>query len=156
MDNEIYTKYYNSKIGLIKISANKNGIAGLVFSDELEQSNDNFEILEKAINEIDEYFIGIRKNFTFKLDLQGTDFQKKVWNSLLTIKYGETKTYKDIANIINNPDSMRAIGNANHVNKIAIIIPCHRVIGVNGKLVGYAGGLWRKEWLINHEKQFNF
>jgi methylated-DNA-[protein]-cysteine S-methyltransferase len=103
---------------------------------------------------LEEYFKGTRREFDLKLRIEGTDFQRRVWDSLCGIPYGCTASYGEIAAIIGNPKASRAVGNANNRNRIPIIIPCHRVVGCNGKLTGYAGGLWRKEWLLSHEKKF--
>jgi methylated-DNA-[protein]-cysteine S-methyltransferase len=89
------------------------------------------------------------------LELEGTDFQKKVWNELLNIQYGETKSYLQISKILGDVSAIRAVANANGQNRISIIIPCHRVIGSNGNLTGYAGGIWRKKWLLDHEQKFS-
>jgi methylated-DNA-[protein]-cysteine S-methyltransferase len=89
--------------------------------------------------------------FDLKFILKGTEFQESVWKALGKIPYGQTVSYKDIASAVNNKKAVRAVGNANRLNPMAIILPCHRVIGSNGKLVGYGGGLWRKEWLLEHE-----
>lgn len=105
--------------------------------------------------QLNEYFEGKRKKFNVPLKLFGTEFQKKAWNALLTIPYGKTRSYKEQALIINHPTAVRAVGTANGCNRIAIVIPCHRVIGENGKLTGYGGGLWRKKWLLDHEKKFS-
>lgn len=105
---------------------------------------------------MDEYFSGKRKKFDVSIVLEGTEFRKKVWKELMNIPYGETCSYKDIAIKIGNPKACRAVGGANNKNKIPIIIPCHRVIGTGGKLVGYAGGLHIKELLLENErKDFN-
>jgi AraC family transcriptional regulator of adaptative response/methylated-DNA-[protein]-cysteine methyltransferase len=109
------------------------------------------EILEKVEIELNEYFEKKRKNFDIPLSYEGTDFQKSVWNSLLKIEYGKTASYKDIAEDIQNNNAVRAVGKANGDNRIAIIIPCHRVIGQTGQLTGYGGGLWRKEYLLKLE-----
>lgn len=107
----------------------------------------------QAKNEIDEYFQGIRRCFKVQLDTPGTEFQKKVWHCLKQIPYGELFTYKQQAKKIDNPQAVRAVAAANGFNRVAIIIPCHRVIGTNGNLTGYGGGLERKRWLIDHEKR---
>lgn len=109
-------------------------------------------VLEDCMKQLDEYFKCERKEFTIRYQLQGTDFQTKVWNELCKIPYGKTVSYGDIAAAAGFGGSSRAAGGAIGSNKISIIIPCHRVIGKNGKLTGYAGGLQRKEWLLNHEK----
>ena len=103
--------------------------------------------------QLDEYFRGERKTFDLPLAPKGTDFQRKVWNALQKIPYGETKTYGEIAAAVGNPKGARAVGMANNKNPIGIIIPCHRVVGANGKLVGYAGGMDKKEWLLQLERK---
>ena len=109
-------------------------------------------LLKEAIRELNEYFDGKRTSFDLQLELQGTEFQKKVWKALKEIPFGETRSYGEIAKIIGNEKACRAVGMANNKNPIAIIVPCHRVIGANGKLVGYAGGVDLKEKLLNLEK----
>lgn len=109
-------------------------------------------ILEKVEKELCEYFSGIRKDFTIPLSFSGTIFQEWAWKALQQIPYGETRNYLEQATMLGNPKAVRAIGGANHHNPIAIIIPCHRVIGKSGKLVGYAGGVERKKWLLEYEK----
>lgn len=146
--------YYESEIGLIKISADESSVLGLDFVDEKEKGDSkDSDVLSEVLKQLNEYFKGKRKEFNLNLFLDGTDFQKKVWRELTKIPYGEVVTYGEIAKSIGNDKASRAVGNANNKNKIAIIIPCHRVIGAGGKLVGYAGGLWRKEWLLQHEKR---
>ncbi len=109
--------------------------------------------LEETICQLDEYFNGERVNFSIDMALQGSEFQRKVWQALSGVGYGETLSYKDIALRIDNPKAARAVGNANNKNPLCIIIPCHRVVGSNGSLTGYAGGLWRKKWLLEHERK---
>lgn len=150
----IFKAYYNSPIGYIQILGNEHSIISLDFIDEINNDEKRNDLLNTCITELDEYFKGKRRSFSLNLLLDGTDFQKKVWNALINIPYGKTVSYKDIAKAIGNEKSARAVGNANNKNKIAIIVPCHRVIGSNGSLTGYAGGIWRKEWLLNHEKMF--
>lgn len=150
---KIYTGYYRSPIGLIEIKGNEVGILSLFFIEDVEECLDEVnEIVSECVRELDEYFKGDRKNFDVKLIIKGTEFQNKVWNKLLLIPYGETASYRDIAIQIDNVKAVRAVGSANGKNAISIIIPCHRVIGANGTLTGYAGGVWRKEWLLEHEK----
>lgn len=105
----------------------------------------------RLTQELEEYFAGHRRHFDTPLDPIGTEFQKMVWNALLTIPYGKIRSYAQQARMIDAPNAVRAVANANGQNRIAIVIPCHRVIGSNGKLTGYGGGLWRKEWLLRHE-----
>ena len=124
------------------------------FSDIIKENDKGSEVLDKALKQMNEYFSGERKKFDLPLYFEGTEFQKSVWNELRKIPYGTTVSYKDIAEGINNEKAVRAVGNANNKNKIMIIVPCHRVIGKNGKLVGFAGGLDKKEFLLEHEKKF--
>ena len=110
------------------------------------------DVIKAVVKQFDEYFSGKRKTFDLPLNPKGSEFQKKVWKELKKIPYGETRTYKEIAAAIGNPDAARAVGNANNKNPIAIIIPCHRVIGSNRRLIGYAGGIDKKEILLKLEK----
>lgn len=150
------TFYYNTKIGEIAIEENGVAITRLYFvNKDLEKEVEIKEetwLMRKAIKEIKEYLEGKRNSFDLPLEPEGTEFQKKVWNVLKEIPYGETRSYGEIAKLIGNEKASRAVGMANNKNPIMIIIPCHRVIGVNGKLVGYAGGLDVKEKLLNMEK----
>jgi methylated-DNA-[protein]-cysteine S-methyltransferase len=107
--------------------------------------------IAKAAKEIAEYFEQGRREFTCEISLAGTSFQLRVWQQLLNVTYGRTASYKDIAIAVGNPKGVRAVGAANGKNPISLIVPCHRIIGSNGKLTGYGGGLWRKEWLLRHE-----
>ncbi|MBU5486342.1 methylated-DNA--[protein]-cysteine S-methyltransferase [Clostridium sp. MSJ-11] len=150
----MYIGYYKSPIGLIEIGCDEKNILKLNFVDsklELEKKND---LLVLCLEELDEYFLGKRKTFSVPCAFNGTEFQKSVWIALTKIPYGDTCTYKDIAINIGNPKAVRAVGGANNKNKISIILPCHRVIGSNGNLIGYGGELWRKEWLLEHEKNY--
>ena len=142
--------FYETEIGIIGIRENNKSITDIFFSKV--DTNDNIEetdLIKECFKQLKEYFEGNRMKFDLPLDARGTEFQKKVWNELLNIPYGETKSYKDIAVAIGNEKACRAIGMANNKNPIPIIIPCHRVIGSNGKLVGYAGGVNVKEKLLN-------
>ena len=128
-------------------------ITALHFSDEIEHAIAPATPLQhEACRQLDEYFLGARQQFNLPLAPLGTTFQQQVWQALLSIPHGEHRSYKDIALAINNPKAMRAVGLANSRNPIALLIPCHRVIGASGKLVGYAGGLTRKAWLLDHEQ----
>lgn len=113
---------------------------------------ENKDIFAGAVDEIMEYFNGKRKDFTFKIDPRGTDFQKKIWNELRNVPYGKLATYKDIAAAVGNPKASRAVGSANSKNPIPLIIPCHRIVGANGKLTGFAHGLEIKNKLIEFER----
>lgn len=145
---------YDTEIGRIKISEKDEKIIGLGFSDykkenEIEKETD---AIRKTYLQLKEYLSGKRKNFDIEIEMIGTEFQKKVWKELLNIPYGETRSYKDIAIAIGNGKACRAVGNANNKNPIAIIVPCHRVVGSNGSMTGYAGGLDIKEKLLKIEK----
>lgn len=145
---------YDTEIGRIKISEKDEKIIRFVFSDykkedEIEKETD---AIRKTYLQLKEYLSGKRKNFDIEIEMIGTEFQKKVWKELLNIPYGETRSYKDIAIAIGNGKACRAVGNANNKNPIAIIVPCHRVVGSNGSMTGYAGGLDIKEKLLKIEK----
>lgn len=144
--------YYSSPIGMVEIAGNEYGVTSIIFAEGKVISDGIPEVLKNAYNQLDEYFNGKRKVFDLKLSLDGTEFQRKVWSELMNIPYGETLTYKDIANKLGNINAVRAVGNANGKNPISIVVPCHRVIGSSGELTGYSGGLERKAWLIEHEK----
>jgi methylated-DNA-[protein]-cysteine S-methyltransferase len=146
--------YYETKIGIIGIVDNGAAITHIHFGDNIPQDSNIIEtpLIKKAIVQLQEYLEGERSVFDLPLAPQGTEFQQKVWKVLQEIPYGKTCSYKDIASRIGNIKASRAVGMANNKNPIPIIIPCHRVIGVNGKLVGYAGGLDVKEKLLKIEK----
>ena len=153
----IHTSYYSSPIGLIEITGNDEGISSLYFVDKKKENAAKIHSsLKECIYQLDEYFKGIRKEFGLKLNPNGTEFQKKVWMQLASIPFGKTKSYSEISKQIGNPNASRAVGYANGCNPVSIVIPCHRVIGSSGKLIGYGGGLWRKEWLLNHENSSIF
>lgn len=135
---------------VLEITGDENGINSLSFV-ESKQHNKIPECLAAAHKQLKEYFSGKRNKFDLKLNICGTDFQKKVWKALLDIPYGETRTYQDIALAIDNPKACRAVGGANNKNKIAIIIPCHRVIGKDGSMVGFGSGLEIKKQLLKLE-----
>ena len=157
--------FVDTSIGRIGIAENGNAITGLWFADKSDSgiagsSKVNLQqaelaetpLLKEAVAQLKEYFDGTRREFDLPLALEGTAFQRAVWEALLTIPYGETRSYGQIAQSIGNPKACRAVGMANNRNPIAIIVPCHRVIGANGKLVGYGGGLDIKERLLALEK----
>jgi len=150
--------YYDTKIGKIGIEENGTAITKVYFvTKDLQKEITRKEetvLLKETITEINEYLDGKRNSFDLPLAPEGTEFQKKVWNALKEIPCGETRSYGEIAKIIGNEKASRAVGMANNKNPIMIIIPCHRVIGANGKLVGYAGGLDVKEELLNLEKKY--
>jgi methylated-DNA--[protein]-cysteine S-methyltransferase len=158
-----YVYFYNTgikELGILGIGATEDKITDLFFEYEIEniKKSSNYIIKEttlikKAASQLFEYLNGKRRDFNLPLLKEGTDFQISVWNELLKIPYGETRSYKDIAIAINNEKAVRAVGMANNRNKIPIFIPCHRIIGSNKKLVGYGGGLEIKEFLLNLEKR---
>ena len=143
---------FNSKIGKLYIEEKNNRIIRLSFfkiQGEVKES----ELIKETCHQLSEYFEGTRKYFDLPINPQGTIFQKKVWKELSKIPYGQTRSYKDIAHAIGNPKAYRAVGMANNKNPITIIIPCHRVIGKNGDLTGYAGGLNLKKQLLDNENK---
>ncbi|MFP4662336.1 MAG: methylated-DNA--[protein]-cysteine S-methyltransferase [Halanaerobiales bacterium] len=164
--------YYPSPLGLLKIIFTKRGIRRISFYNNDKNINDNsdkiscannsmrikdsdYMIYKYIFNELNKYFTGRLKEFEVPVILEGTKFQKKVWKELMKIPYGKFISYGEIASAIGLPNGARAVGNANNKNKLPIIIPCHRVIGSSGKLTGYAGGLKRKKWLLNHERKYS-
>ena len=147
-----YIGHYESPIGWIEIETSEEAILSIIFVDERKVQTEHPEIMVNAISQLDEYFKGTRMQFDLKCEISGTAFQEKVWKQLLEISYGETTSYNEIAKAVGSEKAARAIGNTNGKNRISIVYPCHRVIGSNGSLTGYAGGLERKKWLLEHEK----
>ena len=150
---QTYTSYYKSPLGILKIVGDADDILSLDFVEK--QGSDTGEpafCVKECVKQIDEYFRGKRRKFFLNLAPRGTEFQQTVWRELEKIPFGEVASYGDIARAIGKPTACRAVGAANGKNPIAIIIPCHRVIGSDGSLTGYSSGLWRKEWLLKHEK----
>lgn len=148
----MYIDYYQSLIGLIKIVCDENGVCRTKYVDEIDEEINPNKWTKETIKQFKEYFNGTRTQFDLPLIIKGTPFQLNVWKALQEVAYGTTCTYKDIAIKINNEKSVRAIGNANNKNKFVIIIPCHRIIGCNNRVVGYVGGVFRKQILLDHEK----
>lgn len=146
---------YEFPFGFLKIEYEEDILILLKKTDETSDWGKNTEFTDLVYKEIMEYLNGKRKSFDIKYEINGTEFQKKVWKELTNIPYGETRTYKEIAVAVGNPKASRAVGMANNKNPIAIIVPCHRVIGSDGKLVGYAGGLDMKRALLTLEKKHN-
>lgn len=147
--------YYKTKIGEILIGEKNNAISNIYVDNKVnikEAVIEESKLIKETYIQIQEYLDGKRKEFNVPIILEGTEFQKKVWDTLMRIPYGETWTYKRIAEEIGNPKACRAVGMANNKNPILILVPCHRVIGSNGKLVGYAGGMEVKEYLLSLEK----
>jgi len=147
----IHYAYYTSPIGLIELGATEEALALLYFVEEPRHDSESTAILETTQQQLTEYFARTRQDFDLPLLFLGTEFQQRVWRQLLTVPYSKTESYQAIANALGNPKAVRAVGAANGQNPISIIAPCHRIIGSNGRLIGYGGGLWRKEWLLKHE-----
>jgi methylated-DNA-[protein]-cysteine S-methyltransferase len=143
--------YYTSPVGELLIESEEDKIVTVNFLKDLKRAESPTVVIEQCIEELEEYFYKGRKFFTVDLNPKGTEFQRKVWSELLNIPYGQTISYEALAISIGNVKSIRAVGLANGQNPIAVIIPCHRVIGKSGELVGYGGGLENKEWLLYHE-----
>lgn len=153
-NTETYHCIYDSLFGPITLQSDGSSLIALDFGKKETLREAKLVVFDQTKNELDEYFSGKRKHFTIPLKIAGTPFQELVWSALLEIPYGETRSYEDIAIKIGNPKACRAIGMANNRNNIGIIIPCHRVIGKDGKLVGYGGGLDKKIALLELEKKF--
>jgi len=152
----VKTEYLNTPIGWMELKGNASGLASALFIDnEITPLTDVSEILpeplQKALQQLSEYFKGDRQIFNIPLNPKGTEFQQKVWKELQNVSFGKTASYQQIANALGDPKVIRAAASANGKNPISIIIPCHRVIGSDGSLTGYAGGLHRKKWLLQHE-----
>lgn len=147
----MYNDYFDSPLGLMEFKASDKGLTQVIFCGSDKKAIQRNDITEQCKKELAEYFSGCRKVFDLPLDPQGTDFQKAVWQCLSKIPFGESVTYLHIAKMVNKPKGSQAVGGANGRNPISIIVPCHRVIGANGSLTGYAGGIERKLWLLNHE-----
>ncbi len=155
--------YYNSPIGALEIRSTGSAISDVLFVNSWKGAKVNEEdlnfvkprsaIIKTCIKQLDEYFAGKRTEFNFHISQVGTEFQQQVWAELCRIPYGRTISYLELSKRIGNVKAIRAVGTANGNNSICIIVPCHRVIGSNGELVGYGGDLWRKKWLLEHENK---
>lgn len=145
------TSYMDTPVGLLEVRCTEGGLRSVNFIDEKQFEENSNKYNELTINQLTEYFEGKRKDFDLPFDLEGTDFQKRVWAELLKIPFGKTRSYMDQARALGDAKAIRAVASANGQNKIAIIIPCHRVIGSDGSLTGFAGGLHRKKWLLDFE-----
>ena len=145
----------NSPLGFIKILGNEDGIISVTILNSEEKITDIIPIeLEECVIQLNEYFEGTRKTFNLNLNANGTEFQKRVWNQLEEIPYGKTISYLELSKQLGDIKAIRAVANANGKNPLWIIVPCHRVIGSDGSLTGYAGGLQRKQWLLEHESPY--
>lgn len=145
------TAYVKTPLGIATIVGDKDGVSIISVDDHGEVSTEIPIILQEAVSQLQDYFEGKRTSFDFKLNPKGTEFQKKVWHSLVDIPFGKTRTYLEQSKILGDVKAIRAVASANGKNPLWIVVPCHRVIGSDGSLTGYAGGLWRKKWLLEHE-----
>ena len=151
MTPESFRGYYESPIGLIRVTGTPEAIGSIKFVENHRDEPFSNSTVERAIEQLSEYFAGTRRVFDLPLVMPGTSFQRMVWQQLLKIPFGRTQSYQTIAKSIAHPRAVRAVGAANGKNPISIMVPCHRCIGSDGSLTGYGGGLWRKEWLLRHE-----
>ncbi len=147
------TYFYNTPIGTLEIIGDGDGIVSMTFQDEYTDTSEDLdsEVIKQCFLELEQYFAGERKFFDMKINPFGTDFQMKVWQRLMQIPYGETISYEALSIDLGDVKAIRAVAAANGKNRLPIVIPCHRVIGKDGGLTGFAGGLDRKEWLLKHE-----
>lgn len=145
------TAFIESPLGITKVVGDANGITEISVLSEGKKSFKIPDSLKECVVQLQEYFRGERKEFDFKINPQGTEFQQKVWQELLNIPFGKTMSYLDLSKKLGDVKAIRAVASANGKNPLWIVVPCHRVIGTNGSLTGYAGGLWRKKWLLEHE-----
>lgn len=145
------TAYVQTPIGYAELRGDENGLASITVFDGEKPAAIIPEVLEDAVYQFSEYLDGKRKSFDLKLNPEGTDFQKRVWDALLEIPYGKTVSYLELSKTLGDVKAIRAVAAANGKNPLWIVVPCHRVIGSNGDLTGYAGGLHRKKWLLEHE-----
>ena len=149
--NELVLAHIQTPLGIATIKGNENGIAAIAIADEGVVSEVIPSVLQEAVTQLQDYFDGKRTRFDFQLNPVGTDFQQKVWKGLCGIPFGKTMSYLELAKQLGDVKAIRAVASANGKNPLWIVVPCHRVIGTDGSLTGYAGGLWRKKWLLEHE-----
>ena len=149
------TVFIKTPLGIAKIVGDEKGVSVISVSDEGASSSIIPIILQEAVLQLNDYFEGKRIDFTFKLNPSGTEFQQKVWKGLLGIPFGKTISYLELSKKLGDVKAIRAVASANGKNPLWIVVPCHRVIGTDGSLTGYAGGLWRKKWLLEHENPTN-
>ncbi len=155
---QLFTSYYDSPTGLVEIKGTEEAVFSILFIDvdvRVPSNSKAPDAVKKCLKQLDEYFTGKRKTFDFAMDQEGTLFQKKVWNELLNIPYGKTISYMELSRRIGDTKAIRAVGTTNGKNQLSIVVPCHRVIGSDGSLTGYGGGLWRKKWLLEHELKYS-
>lgn len=145
------TAVIKTPLGIANINGDEDGVVAISVCDEGEITTTIPEVLWEAVSQLNEYFEGNRNNFSFKLNPKGTEFQQKVWKCLLEIPFGKTISYLEQSKILGDVKAIRAVASANGKNPLLIVVPCHRVIGTDGSLTGYAGGVGRKKWLLEHE-----
>ncbi|GAB4514024.1 MAG: methylated-DNA--[protein]-cysteine S-methyltransferase [Allomuricauda sp.] len=143
--------YVQTPIGIAELIGDKNGLASITVLESKKPKGTIPTVLKDAVEQLEEYFEGNRTVFELRLNPSGTDFQKKVWEALLQIPFGKTISYLELSKQLGDVKAIRAVASANGKNPLWIVVPCHRVIGTNGDLTGYAGGLHRKKWLLEHE-----
>ena len=153
--NPLHRAFLKTPIGFLEVTGSEKGIRTLCFIEFKVKIIRVPHPLHDCINQLSEYFEGSRQTFAVDLDISGSAFQLNVWQETLKIPYGKTISYSEMATQLGNPNAFRAVGGANGRNPVSILVPCHRVLGQNGRLVGYAGGLWRKKWLLEHEHAFS-
>ncbi len=154
MSNESFIDYLNTPAGILKLVTSQTDVQEVIFTEKIEESSESTpNVMLELKRQLSDYFEGKSQKFDLPIGAMGTNFQQKVWQELMNIPYGKTISYLDLAKILGDEKVIRAAASANGKNPIAIIIPCHRVIGQSGKLVGYAGGLNRKKWLLEHESK---
>lgn len=152
--------FYNCELGVVRISATDTHITEIMFVKNVIDADDHtsltptLPVLQLCLAQLDDYFEGRLTQFSFAMHQSGTEFQQKVWNELHRIPFGKTISYLELSKKLGNARVIRAAASANGKNSLALVVPCHRVIGSNGSLVGYAGELWRKKWLLNHEARY--
>jgi methylated-DNA-[protein]-cysteine S-methyltransferase len=145
------TVFIKTPLGVAKVAGDEKGISVISILEEGEITNSIPEVLKEAVQQLQDYFQGNRNYFDFIMNPSGTEFQQRVWQELLQIPFGKTMSYLDLSKKLGDVKAIRAVASANGKNPLWIVVPCHRVIGTDGSLTGYAGGLWRKKWLLEHE-----
>ena len=152
---EVVTTYYHSPVGILRISGTEDYISEVTFFDKVEKVERKKKnlppLLIQCIEQLIQYFQGERRQFDLPINQEGTKFQQEIWGELMVIPFGRTISYLELARRTGDTKAIRAVGTANGKNNVCIIVPCHRVIGANGDLLGYTGGIWRKKWLLEHE-----
>lgn len=143
--------YMDTPIGTLEIKGDTEAVTSILFVEEGPATENIPDTLRSCVDQLHEYFDGKRKDFDFPFEARGSQFQKTVWAGLLKIPFGKTTSYGELANTLNNPKAVRAVGTANGKNPLTIVIPCHRVLGADGSLTGFGAGMHRKEWLLKHE-----